>query len=200
MQSSPTVTASLRTKSHSPKQASGQEIRSRLLRRLGIHEEDGDTLSTTMPVTTFPATQQQQTPRRPSVQPFHVPLKYHKDDSHAKETKSSVVFQEDVSVLPIPMRNEYSQRIKSRLWCDKAELHSMAQRNLVEFEFEGWNWRNVVQDECMIVGMTGELIHPVHCRTFFASNRDAAWRAARTNGNAAGNMDPNQHYFTPPQS
>ena len=64
------------------------------------------------------------------------------------------------------MRTEYSERIRNRLWCNKHELHAMASRNLLEYEFEGWNPQTVLGDEYMIYSQsTGELIHPVHCRT-----------------------------------
>lgn len=175
MQSSPSVTVAAaapgKTSHYSTADAdadaaaaasSGQEIRSRLLRRLGIHEED----TITNGGTTGMMEQQQQ--QRPVVQPFQVPLKNKDHDNNNKtqdDEKKSLKFVEEVAVVPIPMRTEYSSRIKSRLWCDRQELHDMAQRNLVEFEFEGYNSCNVIEESSMIVGITGELIHPVHCRT-----------------------------------
>jgi hypothetical protein len=73
------------------------------------------------------------------------------------------VFQENVEVIPIPTRYEYSDRIKSRIWSNRHELQENAERNALEFAAEGWNWQNVTEDEGMyICSASGELVHPIH--------------------------------------
>eukprot|EP00578_Thalassiosira_sp_NH16_P029691 CAMPEP_0181077782 /NCGR_PEP_ID=MMETSP1071-20121207/1139_1 /TAXON_ID=35127 /ORGANISM="Thalassiosira sp., Strain NH16" /LENGTH=191 /DNA_ID=CAMNT_0023159059 /DNA_START=149 /DNA_END=721 /DNA_ORIENTATION=- len=77
--------------------------------------------------------------------------------------KKRVEFDETVTVVPIPMRCEYSGRIKTKLWNGNSEIRETVVRNLAEFAAENYNWRGACQEEEMyICGDTRELIHPVH--------------------------------------
>uniref|UniRef100_A0A7S1Y458 Uncharacterized protein n=1 Tax=Grammatophora oceanica TaxID=210454 RepID=A0A7S1Y458_9STRA len=42
---------------------------------------------------------------------------------------SRLTFSEDVAVVPIPQRSEYSQRVKSRMWSSPEEIQMNAERN-----------------------------------------------------------------------
>lgn len=79
-----------------------------------------------------------------------------------------LLFSEAVEVVPIPMRSEYSNRIKDRMYSGRVELSENAQRNVVEFEAEGWDATTVLDDENQFYKcpLTGELIHPVHLAYF----------------------------------
>lgn len=54
-----------------------------------------------------------------------------------KTKKKKLVFSESVKVIPIPMRTEYSSRVRSRLWSGAVEIHENASRNTIEFAAEG---------------------------------------------------------------
>jgi hypothetical protein len=51
--------------------------------------------------------------------------------------KKSLNFNETVNVVPIPMRDEYSNRVRTRLWSNAIEIHENATRNTIEFAAEG---------------------------------------------------------------
>ena len=60
------------------------------------------------------------------------------------------------------MRTEYSSLVKARIWSSANELTQNAARNTLEFAAEGFNWRNVADDEQMVQSPSGERIHPIH--------------------------------------
>lgn len=92
-----------------------------------------------------------------------------------EQKKKSIQFAPSVSVVQIPMRTEYSSRIATRLWSSRTEIRDNANRNVIEFSAENWDWRNVVEDDGMFVcTVSGELIHPVHCQDFYKKAAAAA--------------------------
>lgn len=77
---------------------------------------------------------------------------------------SKVNFDGSVDVTFIPSRYEYSDSVKTCLWTNPRELSQQAERNILEFASEGFDWRNVADDDDMVEveGQTGR-VHPIHC-------------------------------------
>ena len=119
-----------------------------------------------------------------------------KDLSARKKTRS-VSFDETVTVLTIPNKDAYSDRIKKFLWTERQEMLQNAARNTIEFASENWDWRQVADDvEFYLCPATGEKIHPCHTsysyqqtsfhrplhqHSFFQQNRQAALRRHQYN-------------------
>ncbi|GAX13753.1 hypothetical protein FisN_30Lh039 [Fistulifera solaris] len=92
--------------------------------------------------------------------------------SSKRRKRQSLQFNETVTVVAIPMRNEYCRQVRSKLWSNRLELQQNIARNVVEFAAEGWNWRTVVEDERMhVCAFSGQRIHPIHCDPDFDIDR-----------------------------
>jgi hypothetical protein len=84
-------------------------------------------------------------------------------DNSNMNKRRSIVFNETVRVVPIPLRTEYSARVRDRIWSNSNEIQENAMRNTIEFASEGWDWRAVLLDDAMhLCSATGALIHPIH--------------------------------------
>lgn len=89
--------------------------------------------------------------------------------------KKRVSVNKVVTVVPIPSRTEYSFETRQQIWSTSAELYANAARNTVEFASEGWNWRNVLEEDQMLVHKNnGEFIHPIHVQNVLACMSQAS--------------------------
>lgn len=173
------------------------EVRSRLLNKLGIFNGPANSVNTLNPAEArktsmlrgmglggviLPPNYSTNTPHAPlhdsevrsrlfNVARTSEPLKYRDEGKKMKpkqQRSRKISFDDSVDVMPIPMRSEYSDRVRSRLWSNRYEIHENATRNAVEFAAEGWDWRSVTEDDGMFVcTVSGELVHPVHCQQYY---------------------------------
>uniref|UniRef100_A0A7R9WWQ7 Uncharacterized protein n=1 Tax=Craspedostauros australis TaxID=1486917 RepID=A0A7R9WWQ7_9STRA len=144
------------------------ETRRRLFNRLGL-------FIPTPPPDGCKAKQAQQSPKT------HHTLKGRLNDAHAiyecgdtdsetvssasttQSSQSGVRFDPTVTILQIPTRHEYSNRIRHHLWTTGHEIRRMKQQNKLEFEFEGRDWKNVVlEDDMNYDAALGQFVHPIH--------------------------------------
>ena len=107
-------------------------------------------------------------------------LKHKRDDrpdvdlvDHADGTANSkqerlIRFEEAVSILFIPNREDYSSEIKESLWCSRREREMNIARNTKEFMADEFDWRKVPEEDAMYVHK-GERVHPVHLRKIWAA-------------------------------
>jgi hypothetical protein len=140
---------------HALKPSSDEELRSKFLNMIGIESK-------------LPPQQTSEDGKRPGLKQFHTEtwvdprahkvlmtekLKYdpYEDKRYSrraspltkrrkveKKKRKQINFNETVYVVPIPMRSEYSNRVRTRLWSNAIELHRNAARNTIEFAHEGY--------------------------------------------------------------
>ncbi len=70
--------------------------------------------------------------------------------SRRTRSKRRVSLNGNVAVIPIAQRTEYSSLVRERIWSSASELYQNAARNALEFAAEGFDWRNVADDEQMV--------------------------------------------------
>lgn len=82
-----------------------------------------------------------------------------------RRRRRSVHFNNEVSIVPIPSRTSYTPYLRSRLFIGKKEMTRNARRNEREFSYEGFDWRNAVEEDQMYSSLqmeSGELVHPAN--------------------------------------
>lgn len=90
-----------------------------------------------------------------------------------RSTIRRIRFDDNVSVVPIPSRHKYSNRIKQAYWRDGKEIQECAERNRYEYASEGWKWESVFEEDEMYVDRsTGELVHPCWIEGYNNNNEE----------------------------
>jgi hypothetical protein len=96
--------------------------------------------------------------------PTQEELKDHSEQNSSLPSPCQKIrFNPSASVVYIPSRDQYSNRIKKRIWTDRYELAEIVERNTLEFEYEGYDFNKVVlEDDMYVDSLNGELVHPCH--------------------------------------
>ena len=77
-----------------------------------------------------------------------------------RKRKVRVWFTPMVTVIPVPSRFDYTPQERANMWSSFDEVHVNAMRNRIEYQYEGHDWRNVLEERHMWVDSNGELVHP----------------------------------------
>lgn len=101
-----------------------------------------------------------------------------------RRIRRKVSLNHNVEIVPIPMREEYPEPIKARIWSTASELYENAVRNSIEYAAEGWNWRTAIEDENMIIdNNSGVMIHPIHLHNLFRYDQKNPQNITQGNAN-----------------
>lgn len=91
---------------------------------------------------------------------YTLPLQYTAVDTLPSfEKKPRIQFLEGVKVREIPNRNDYDEVAKSRMWSSLQEIHDAALRNDFEFFVDGENWESCKEEDEFLL-WNDELVHP----------------------------------------
>jgi hypothetical protein len=129
---SPTASSSASSSVSPSSSPSSWRVRSNYLQRVGIVCSSPIIMKATQSSGTLISAPERTTRDLRNVPRFNAPLRFKENDDgvHHQDRRNSedslerkrVKFREDVTVVPIPMRSEYSDRIKTKLWTGRVEL------------------------------------------------------------------------------
>jgi len=165
------------------------EIRSRLFHNLGIPPKPAANDDASTPSIPPVSAQQQQQPWGPSyTEPLNdaqlsetrktngvvngtddaddddkTPSEHQSSIAQPRMSKRKLHFDPVVQVHPIPSHVVYSDRVRNTVWAGADELAENVARNSLEFAFENWDAKQVLdEDSGRLLYYDGEWIHPAH--------------------------------------
>ena len=85
------------------------------------------------------------------------------NESKPRQRSAFIQFNPSVAVISIPSHRSHSPRMHAQMYIPQGELASAVVRNTREFDYEGWDWHNVIEEDRMYTSKaSGEFIHPAH--------------------------------------
>lgn len=78
-----------------------------------------------------------------------------------RNCKSSVRFDKHAVIFEIPNRLSYTKKQRRKMWNGSRAIKINAQRNKIEFQWEKWEWKNVVEEDSFC-DVDGKKVHPAH--------------------------------------
>lgn len=98
-----------------------------------------------------------------------------KDD--CEHSNRRVRFCERVDVVLIPSFHDYTEEDHAAIWAGSEEIFFNAHRSRIEYQFEGCDWRRVMEEKDFILCSDGNLYHPAtvlaHLRSIQVANNEA---------------------------
>lgn len=80
--------------------------------------------------------------------------------------RQHVRFDPRIRYYPIPTHRDYETAQKQRIWTQRQELRTEAQRNRREFAYEEHDWNKVVLEQDFVWDSArGQHVHPAHITT-----------------------------------
>jgi len=89
----------------------------------------------------------------------------HGESLHVREEmplsspNKTIRFAPQVDVVSIPSHREYPKRIRRKLWATFQDIQINGERNVLEFEADGRDWRTATEEDAFCL-LDGELYHP----------------------------------------
>jgi hypothetical protein len=84
------------------------------------------------------------------------------DDSETDGSDGKhVQFAKRCTVVEIPHYREYSPEQKELLWNGRKEIRTMARRNTLEYQYDGWTVESAAEEDQFVL-VQGEHVHPCH--------------------------------------
>lgn len=134
------------------------QMRSRLLRNLGISKEAPRQTSPTPPNENKNNTEPWGPTTEEDLNDIWDITTLQKNEFANKKLQ----FHPIVKVIPIPSYKVYSQRIQQTIWTNAYELQKNVARNTLEFSYEQWDVHRVLDEDSGLICHEGRWIHPVH--------------------------------------